>query len=65
MSVEISKRGRPSLDPGSGPSDPVSVRFPDDLRLELQRRAARELMPVSEYVRRALAEKFLKDDATK
>ena len=40
----------------------LGVRVPGPMLLEMQRRAAHELIPVSELVRRALAEKFLRDD---
>jgi hypothetical protein len=54
-------RRRELLASGDIPGE-FGVRVPGPMLLEMQRRAARELIPVSELVRRALQEKFLRDD---
>jgi hypothetical protein len=50
-------------DPRSGRLDAVvNVRVPVWLKREAERRAAHELVPYADIVRKALEEKFLKDD---
>jgi hypothetical protein len=55
MPEEIAKRmGRPRLGPGTGWSDPMSVRFPEGLRQKVEQTAENADITTSELVRRAL-----------
>ncbi len=48
------RAGRPTLSGDTGPTPKISARIPDDLRAELEAKAARENLTMAEAIRRAL-----------
>ncbi|MFT3714434.1 MAG: ribbon-helix-helix protein, CopG family [Gordonia sp. (in: high G+C Gram-positive bacteria)] len=57
ISLDRLKTGRPAKGrAGAGKSAAISIRFPDELREQLDRQAETERAPVAEVVRRAVIE---------